>query len=460
MEATAVALPKHRHLWLWGCLGGLIWFGTLTQVSAQPVLPVPGQKTNLKEPDKKKEANGKDEKEEPKKALSDKASEVTPALPVLTLGDCIRQAHECSPVLKAVRITVESALAGQRGIEKTSRIVHTLISPELPYRKQQAAKGVIAAEAEMMQTEHDVTFNVVRTYYTAVYARQQVRLTSEIVKRFRQYLAFVKEAVDEGSIRTLTKTSEETFVQYVARAIDKQTQAEFGYRRAMEALRHEMAVGEEFQFTIATEELPLIDASISREAVVAHALNRRGEITLASMGAEVLRLETTAQGEVRFRLRVPTAASASDLHSKNVPQGTREGEYRPDALAPDFPTTIIGDRTTRTEKAAALTQRAEVVVEKTRDLVKLEAVNGYLKWEESRKRVPEWKIAAEAGRSSVERGRKDVDGKPTDEKILQLEGLAAESQGSYNEALYQQLMALAVLERATAGGIKVNYPGR
>jgi outer membrane protein TolC len=454
MLASIVPLPKGRGLCLYGCFIGLIWFGALNRASAQPsnqsgwspTIPLTKIPTTLPL--------------QVSTTQNDTPEKIPAPIPALPIGECIKIAHERSPILKAVRASLDSAYASQQGVEKASRFINRLLSPDLKYRKEQAANGVMAAQAELMQAEHDLTFNIVRTYYTAVYAKHQQKIVDELVNQLQIYLKFVKEAVQEGSIRTITKTTEEIFVQNVAKALDRQTAASYGYRRALAALRHEMAVEDGFQFTLAEDSLPNIDAKIEYDVVVAHALSRRGEITLSQMGANVLALEIDAQGAVCFRLKLPTAASGADIHARFVPSGTREGEYRPDGLLPEYPTNMYGDRKSRVAKATALAMRGEAVVEKTRDLVKLEAINNFIKWEEATKRVVDWKIAAEAGKSSIDRVRKDSNNKPTDEKILQLEALVTESRASYNDAVYQQLMALAGIERATAGGIKVNYPGR
>ena len=46
------------------------------------------------------------------------------------------------------------------------------------------------------------------------------------------------------------------------------------------------------------------------------------------------------------------------------------------------------------------------------------------------------------------------------EDVLQNEVSASLALASLNEALYDQLVALADLERTTAGGVRVNFPGR
>jgi len=385
---------------------------------------------------------------------------VTPG-PVHTLGECIRIASEKSPLLAAKRASLESAQAGQAGIDKASRIMHSLIAPDLKYRKQQASAGVAAAEAELMQTEYDVTYNVIRNYYTAVYAREQFRVTYDLVTQLNSYLDFVKDAIKEGGLRGIDIRTQDRLQMYVGQGAMRKAEAENGYRRALRALAHEMGVGPDYLFDVADRTLPEVKAeNITREVVIGHAVSRRGEITLACVGAEVLRLEVDAQGVIRCRLRSFTAAAGSDVHSHIVPQGSREGEYRPDAIPPEYPALLVGPRSNRVARAEALSMRAEAVYEKTRDLVTLEAENGFYRWEESSQKVVALKDAATGGRDLRDRNRKDGNGKFTDEKLIADEALIARTLADYNEALYSQLVNLAALERITAGGIRVNFPGR
>ena len=45
-------------------------------------------------------------------------------------------------------------------------------------------------------------------------------------------------------------------------------------------------------------------------------------------------------------------------------------------------------------------------------------------------------------------------------QMLEAQEDAAKGMGSYNEAVYQRIAALASIERITAGGYTINYPGR
>jgi len=66
------------------------------------------------------------------------------AIPELTLGECIAIAIERQPSLKAVQASQQATLTGQQALNNIGR-VGSLLSPDLPIRKQQSSRGVVAA---------------------------------------------------------------------------------------------------------------------------------------------------------------------------------------------------------------------------------------------------------------------------------------------------------------------------
>src|SRR5205807_4445536 len=107
---------------------------------------------------------------------------------------------------------------------------------------------------------------------------------------------------------------------------------------------------------------------IDRCEIIALALNRRPELVQATGFAEVTNLEIDAQGTKLIRPIVSTFAAASDIHSRQVPQGISNNEYRPGAVGPEMPTTMVGHRSYRMERTRDLYGRALAVVDKTRGL--------------------------------------------------------------------------------------------
>src|SRR5207302_5155956 len=118
---------------------------------------------------------------------------------------------------------------------------------------------------------------------------------------------------------------------------------------------------------------PSPNLMIDRCEIVAMALARRPELVQATTFAEVTNLEIDAQGTKLIRPTVPTFGTGSDIHSRPVPQGISNNEYRPGAVGPEMPVTMIGHRSLRMERTRDLYGRALAVADKTRGLIALEA---------------------------------------------------------------------------------------
>src|SRR5205085_10973004 len=121
---------------------------------------------------------------------------------------------------------------------------------------------------------------------------------------------------------------------------------------------------------------------------------RRGELVQATVLAEVTCLEVEAQG-TGVHKRMETFAAGSDIHSRQVPQGVRNTEYRPGAVPPEMPTVLAGPRAERVQHAQSLHARAEAVALVTRNLIALEAEDAFLRWQAAADEVAETRVAAD-----------------------------------------------------------------
>jgi outer membrane protein TolC len=213
-----------------------------------------------------------------------------------------------------------------------------------------------------------------------------------------------------------------------------------------------MGVGPDFCLRLGEEALPAPEVKICREQIIELALSRRGELVQAGTAAEVVQLEVDAQGRTYF----PTArtfAAVVDIHSRPVPQGSNDRNYRPGAVGPEMPTTLAGPRSARVERASNFSARAAAVVEKTRNLIALEAEDAYLRWAEAAQKIPPARGALTTGRHLAESTREGFNsGSLRIEEVLTNEALVAQAKSTYNEALFQQILALTALQRITAGG--------
>ena len=125
-----------------------------------------------------------------------------------------------------------------------------------------------------------------------------------------------------------------------------------------------------------------------------------------------------------------------------------------------MPAKLIGNRDTRAQTAGLYADRAAESVRQARSLVALEADVAHSRWVEAAENVASLRVAAKSGRDMIDRIRQAAGGAPSKEDLLLNEVGAIQSIASFNEALYDQIMAIANLERITAGGVKIDFAGR
>jgi len=151
-----------------------------------------------------------------------------------------------------------------------------------------------------------------------------------------------------------------------------------------------------------------------------------------------------------------TFASGADVHAKEIPQGVSNTEYRPGAIGLEMPPFLVGSRADRVQRAEDLNSRAAAVVSKTTNLVALEVENYYLKWDDARQRTQKLaSLRTKAQDIGVRVEDRFGQGNATGEEYLRANTLYDLTQAQYNEALYLHALALAALERATAGALQI-----
>jgi outer membrane protein TolC len=389
---------------------------------------------------------------------------VTPSADVVTrftLGEALAIGREKHPQLAALRASMNAALLSQRGLGEVKRMAG-FITPDIDYREQQSDIGLKAAMAEYDQAQHEVTYAVTRCYYTVVYTREQEKVAKDLVEQLETNLAQVRKIVEGkgGGVKGVTKDTENRLVVVLGEVKAQLYKAQSGTDRARAALREAMGVDPMYQVDVADEILPEIKADIKRETVVAHAVTRRGEVLLTQLGVDVTRLEACAQWSKKFNLRAPTYSEGADIHARTVPGEQRDPEYKPGAIGPQMPNKLVGRYGTRTDIANQYAVRADAAAAQARSLVALEAEVAHARWVEATKRVASAKEASMNGRELIERQRLAAGGTLSKEDVLLNEVSATKAIASLNEALWEQIIELVNLERITAGGIRVNFPGR
>lgn len=383
----------------------------------------------------------------------------------LTLGECIAIAVEKQPALRAVRSSQDATNTGQRALNNIGRI-GSLLSPDLPIRKQQSERGVIAAAADVQKLHNELVQDVTRLYYTVVYVRQQEEFANRVVAKMQEFIQIAKDLLESTTPGDMTPLKLHLMKLGLADTLILQAKANAGVKQAEAALREAMSVQDcGFEFRVADEELPIMaqNVTLTKEQVVEMALARRPELALAAAGADAFRLEVYAQGALRFRRAVPTLGSASDIHSRLLPPGSRDPDkdYRPEPIPPEMPPQVVGSKQDRVDRVLAYSHRADAVFEKARNLIILEAEKSFYDYERASKQLSASKEANDEAMKALDLISKQFS-EPKAPKDLLLMGFAKSSQAIANhfESTFNYLQTLAALERVTAGGVRPAFKGR
>lgn len=380
----------------------------------------------------------------------------------LTLRECLDIGQENQPAVKAAKASLASGGRGYLGLQNFGRALE-LLSPDLPIRRQQAQKGILASTAEVLKAQQEATYDVSRLYFTYVYATQQEVTANDIVEQMETFYRVAEDILKAGVIDPKVKINNFTLyalddaIGEIRRLRDKAT---LGRKQSLAALKEAMGVGQDFALVPATKELPLMAGSVTLDDVTAMAMSRRAELVQASVVLDVTRLEVCAQGQLSRRKTVQTFAAGSDLHSRVLPAPLRNGEYRPGPVAPEMPTILAGSREDRVSRALALCDRQEAVYEKAVGLIRLEAANAYLTWQSTADRVKDARVRYDRGLKVLEESRAAAAARNDPEMLVKNEALAGKAQAEYLEAVQRLLEALINLERVTGGGIRPDFPGR
>jgi outer membrane protein TolC len=360
------------------------------------------------------------------------------------------------PALAAQQASLASANTQARGLCSLKQL--PLIGSTLPVRRKQACLGVVIAQAGLDQAQWEAVYSVTRLYFTVLYARSQARVVHEQITRLQFYLDRVQDMVRSGASREYTGITVDKIAIHLRLAETRLVEAEEAEKRATAALGEAIGLDPSCCFTVPNEELPNPHVSPCCGDLVALALARRGELVQAVNASRVVELEIAAQRKTCWPI-AHTFAAGSDIHARPVPQGHANREYWPGATGLEMPTLFAGPKWARVERAGELSARASAVVDKTRNLIALETEDAFFKFEEAARRIPSARQAVESGDrviAALRKGLGEVGGARV-EDILQSEGDFARAQAGLNDALYQQAIELAALQRVTAGGFDPGF---
>lgn len=385
-------------------------------------------------------------------------------LKTLTIGECLAIAEANHPSIRMAELSLSQTRMGAAAINNLPRVAEW-IKPELPVRRQQAASGIVAAEAAVAKARQEIRYDVCRLYYTVVFAKQQEFIVNEIAEQLKLYKVFVEDYLKSTrpdpnaplGITTITKNQVNIFL---AKAEVKLKLAQGGQRKALAALKQAMGVDPASKdFEVKDHELPIMGGTVTEDQVLMHSMARRPELVQAAAATDAFRLEVCAQDKNRFSLQVQTLANATDLHANVVPAPIRNGEYKPGANPPEMPPQLFGKRLERVARAIEISRRQDAQYEQVQSLVKLQAIYAYEQWRETGEQMAIARRGFENGREMAELTKKNV-GSVKQIDLVQNYGQALIAQSEYLDAVYEHIKALINLELVTAGAVKAKFPGR
>ncbi|HEV3080389.1 MAG TPA: TolC family protein [Gemmataceae bacterium] len=377
----------------------------------------------------------------------------------VTLAECLRIAMQHQPALAGHQASVAAATAQRDGLNKIP--IPSCLSRELAVRRKQSELGVTIAAAGLDQSEQETIYAVTRTYIAVLFARRQeavAREAADKLKLSRQNADRLSKAGNPDFV--VTRSDVEKLDVYIALAETRRLEAVQGTQRAVAALREAMGVGLDSGVEPADGPIPNPRHELNLNAMIQLALSRRGELIQATNVSEAVALEIQAQCN-SHKLKKETFAAVVDIHARQIPQGSSNGEYRPGALGLEMPTLLAGPKSARVERAQDLHDRALAVVDKTRNLITLEVEDAFAKWQEAARKLAALRNTPDLASKLADnlQQRFSEKGNVPAEDVVRSYLVAAQSQASYNEALYQQALGLAALERITAGGFNAGLVG-
>jgi outer membrane protein TolC len=396
-----------------------------------------------------------------------------PAAP-LTLRMCREIALGNQPSIAAAQASLAAASDRANALEHLRGLAS--LAREMPVRRKQAALGITIARGGVAQAEAETMFGVTFSYLSAVFARQQMDIADQIRGNLNDLQELVNDALKPVPGKKLpthptviAKEHRNVVNSYLATLQGRREQAEQGEQRALAALREAMGVGCEYPLPPLPRVLPCPQLELNKQELIALALARRGEIVQTANAVDVYCLEIEAQG-LSCRSVSRTFAAGSDIHSHPVPAGSYGQTYRPGALAPEMPPTLVGSKADRQKVTRDYLQRAQALDAKTRQLIALQVEDAYLRWREKTAEADHlekayrehWQFSHHLHEetkyaSDQEKQRQPTPAYPNMDDLLHANLVTTRLLLDWKDAHYKALLALAALEHATGGGFAVDF---
>lgn len=375
-----------------------------------------------------------------------------------TLKQAVDLALERQPAIRAANADATGAMV-QR--DSAYALTSSLGGPQIHVRRKQADIGVSIAQAGTERAMLDTIHAVSRTYVTAIYASEQVKVAQGALDNLRAVYNTAKKLVDSGS-RQVTTNDLDRIQTYMLLAETRLTEAKIGILRAKAALREAIGIDWDAPLELADENLTqYVDAiqrhseehhaHLSCEQAVRVALAQRPDFQQAQLFAELISLEVDAQ-KLTLQPYARTFAAIVDIHAPILPATVINSDYRPGPVGPAMPVYLAGSCSARTQRASLYYERALAIVDKARGLVALQVTEACERLQQEARQVDTLRKASQQANKAAKKAEEAyrADQLATDQ-MLMAQVLDAQTRAQLNEALYHHATALATLQNATAG---------
>jgi outer membrane protein TolC len=391
-----------------------------------------------------------------------------PASQPLGLHAARALAVEHNPSVAAAHATYHAALARQAALDNL--LLPRLAAPDLPIRRKQASLGVQIAQAGISRAKGEVVYGVNFSYWSVLYASDQERLMDEVLEKLGKLKDPIQKAITTGSSPIPDTRDIDSITMYQEFAASARAQASVGKQRGLSALREAVGLDPTCSLILAQSSMPELQPALDRQALLHLACAHRAEMFQASLLADVVELEVSAQQAVRLQASVKTFASGSDIHAQPLPSGTYDEGYVPGPIGPEMPPFLNGCRKDRVHQAQIYHERTLWMADKVRRLIVLQVDQAFLRYQEASERRRRLSRAAKLAQKESQT-RQDsylkalqapMPPRPGSysslDEVLEAGRRATELRSEANRALYDALLALAALEKATGGAFQVGFP--
>lgn len=374
----------------------------------------------------------------------------------LTLEECIQIGLANQPSVQAARASLAAAQAQQQALQKLR--LASLLSRDIPIRKQQSCHGIQIAHGRLIAAEAQTIYAISRSYFTVLFAKKQLAVANDVVAKLKRYQKDAELALKSGN-PDVNITSVD--IQRIEVNMDlvrlKVITAQQGIERATAALREAMGLESCTPIALVEMELPGVQQIPCKADLYAMALAHRGEMVQVTNASQVVWLEVEAQKHIRS-LQAKTFAAGTDIHADGIPQGENNENYRPGALGLEMPTLLVGHQHDRFKRAQDFAIRSNATVDKTRNLIGLELEDSYAKWQEAVGKLQLITPTFDKVKKTLNEVETRFQINPsTTEVLLRTRTLFEQVEAEYNEAQFQHALALAALSRITGGSFVPSY---